>query len=376
MTAYNFPAINEIQSLAEKGPVALAGGKPVIGWFCSYIPREILLAAGLQPYRIIPAPGRAAALADSYIERNYCPYVRTCLGEALDGRYSFLDGVVFVNSCDPMRRLYDTWRYYVGGDFVHLLDLPRVGTPLAVDYFRECLAKFYDALAERFDAGISVSSLAAAIELANSIRSRLRELYNINREKGTLSSLQMHQVVAAGNILPPDTYSSLLARLIDEFAAIGAVPYEGPRILITGSIMDNPQVLELVEQCGARVVGDDLCTGTRQFWQPVVPETDPLTALSHHYLGRIPCPRMKDAGERFEHIFSLVDEFNVDGVIFYTLKFCDPHFFDVPPLKNSLSERGIPGLVLEGDFTPGTLGRVRTRIEAFVEMLQQHVGAD
>ena len=81
------------------------------------------------------------------------------------------------------------------------------------------------------------------------------------------------------------------------------------------------------------------------------------------------------AGRRFEHIFNLVDEFEVDGVIFYTLKFCDPHLFDVPLLKDRLNEKGIPGLVLEGDYTPGTLGRVRTRVEAFVEMLTQHVTA-
>jgi benzoyl-CoA reductase/2-hydroxyglutaryl-CoA dehydratase subunit BcrC/BadD/HgdB len=375
VTAFDFPAFNEIQSLAEKGPVASAAAKPVIGWFCSYTPREILLAVGLQPYRIVPAPGRAAALADSYIERNYCPYVRTCLGEALDSRYGFLDGVVFVNSCDPMRRFYDAWRYYIGGDFVHLLDLPRLDTPPAVGYFRENLVTLRDALAERFHADISGSSLAAAIELTNNIRSRLKELYRVNRQNGVLSAVQMHRIVTAGNILPPDTYSSLLARLVDEVTVIDKVPREGPRILITGSMMDNPQVLGLIEECGARVVGDDLCTGTRQFWQPIEPDGDPLTTLSRHYLERIPCPRMKGAGERFEHIFGLVDEFNVDGVIFYTLKFCDPHLFDVPPLKNSLGERGIPGLVLEGDFTPGTLGRVRTRVEAFVEMLQQHVGA-
>jgi len=65
----------------------------------------------------------------------------------------------------------------------------------------------------------------------------------------------------------------------------------------------------------------------------------------------------------------------VDGVIFYTLKFCDPFLYDVPVLKSELSVRGIPGLVLEGDYTPGTMGRVKTRIQAFVEMLGEHVRA-
>jgi benzoyl-CoA reductase/2-hydroxyglutaryl-CoA dehydratase subunit BcrC/BadD/HgdB len=85
---------------------------------------------------------------------------------------------------------------------------------------------------------------------------------------------------------------------------------------------------------------------------------------------------MKDAPKRFDHVLRMIDEFRVDGVIFYTLKFCDPFLFDVPLLKERLAEKGIPTLRLEGDYTPGTLGRVRTRIEAFIEMLRQNVRAD
>ena len=104
------------------------------------------MAAGLYPYRIVPEPARAITLADSYIERSFCPYVRSCLGQALEGHYQFLKGLVVVNSCDPMRRMYDAWRYYVGGDFITLLDLPRIDSALAVEYYRECLLKFIDEL--------------------------------------------------------------------------------------------------------------------------------------------------------------------------------------------------------------------------------------
>lgn len=146
-------------------------------------------------------------------------------------------------------------------------------------------------------------------------------------------------------------------------------------MLISGSLMENPLIVELIEQCGARVVGDDLCTGTRQFWELVEPDSDPLTALSRYYLGRTPCPRMKDAQRRFDHVFRLIDEFRADGVIFYTLKFCDPFLYDIPVLKSQLGARGIPSLLLESDYTPGTLGRVKTRIQAFIEMLRQNVRA-
>ena len=185
-----------------------------------------------------------------------------------------------------------------------------------------------------------------------------------------ISAAQVQGVVRASTVLPGDVFTELLEQLLGEIGAAGSDAREGPRVLISGSIMDNPRIIELIEQSGAIVVGDDLCTGTRQFWQLVEPDGEPLAALSRYYLSRTPCPRMKDAQKRFEHVFRLIDDFRVDGVIFYTLKFCDPFLYDVPVLKDQLAARGIPGLILEGDYTPGTLGRVKTRIEAFVEMLR------
>jgi len=366
-------SLEKIQHLTENHLEVLAhSGKPVVGWFCAYTPREILLAAGIYPYRIVPEPTRAITLADAYIERNFCPYVRSCLGEALNGRYRFLDGLVVVNSCDPMRRLYDAWRYYIGGDFISLLDLPRISYDLAVEYYRECLLGFIKELESHYRVSISGEAISGAISAHNKTRSLLKKLYQLNQDCGMpVSAVQMQSIIKAGHVLPGDTFTGLVESLLDEMGGVRRDAREGPGVLISGSIMDNPLIIELIEQCGARVVGDDLCTGTRQFWQLVEPDRDPLTALSRYYLGRTPCPRMKDAQKRFDHVFKLMDDFQAVGVIFYTLKFCDPFLYDIPVLKSQLVARGIPSLMLEGDYTPGTLGRVRTRIEAFIEMLRE-----
>jgi len=369
-----FASLDKIQNLAEHHlEIVASSHKPVVGWFCAYTPIEILLAVGLYPYRIVPEPSGAITLADSYIERSFCPYVRSCLGEALDGRYRFLDGLVVVNSCDAMRRLYDVWRYYVGGDFISLLDLPRINSDLAVEYYRECLLNFIEELEAHYRVNISADRLRDAVSAHNRNRCLLKELYQLNQNCGMpVSGVEMQGIIKASTILPGETFTELMEQLLDEIGGIKGDAQEGPRVLITGSIMDNPLIIELIEQSGARVVGDDLCTGTRLFWNLVEPDNDPLTALSRYYLNRTPCPRMKDAGKRFDHIFQLVDDFRVDGVIFYTLKFCDPFLYDVPVLKSELSVRGIPNLALEGDYTPGTLGRVKTRIQAFIEMLGEH----
>jgi benzoyl-CoA reductase/2-hydroxyglutaryl-CoA dehydratase subunit BcrC/BadD/HgdB len=372
----DIPAFSELEALLKQGYAALFGGRPVLGWFCSYTPLEIIRAAGLGAYRIVPGPGHAMTRADTCIDRNFCPYVRTCLGEALEGKYKFLDGLVVVNSCDPMRRLYDVWRYNIGGDFIRLLDLPRINTETAIAYFHEGLAALAGDIAGHFGVNITESAMAAAIGERNHIRSLLRELYRANRENSMpMSASQLQRVVRAADTLPSGRFAGLLEKLVAEVRSTPGERRDGPGILISGSVLENPRIVDLVEECGARVVSDDLCTGTRGFCDDVAPDKDALTALACHYLGRTPCPRMKDARRRFDRVLAMIDEFRAEGVIFYTLKFCDPYLYDVPLLRDELAGRGIPALQLEGDFTPGTLGRVRTRIEAFIEMLRQNVRA-
>jgi benzoyl-CoA reductase/2-hydroxyglutaryl-CoA dehydratase subunit BcrC/BadD/HgdB len=372
----DIPVFSEIEALLAQAPEKLAGGRPVLGWFCTYTPLEIIRAASLGAYRILPGPGCAMTRADTVIDRNFCPYVRTCLGEALEGEYRWLAGLVVVNSCDPMRRLYDVWRYNIGGEFIRLLDLPRVNTQTAIGYFRESLATLAEEIKSYFGVKISEAGLDAAIAELNRMRSRLRELYRANRENHMpLSAAQLQSVVRAADTIPPDMFAGLLERLVAEIGATPGERRDGPNIIISGSVLENPRIVDLVEECGARVVADDLCSGTRGFRDDVAIGGDALTALARHYLGRTPCPRMKDTRRRFDSVLAMIDESRADGVIFYTLKFCDPYLYDVPLLRAELAERGVPALQLEGDFTPGTLGRVRTRIEAFIEMLRQNVHA-
>jgi benzoyl-CoA reductase/2-hydroxyglutaryl-CoA dehydratase subunit BcrC/BadD/HgdB len=377
MSGHRFAAYEEIQTLAEdyRGVIGRSD-RPVVGWFCSYTPVEILLAAGLYPCRIVPGPGQAMTRADTCIDRNLCPYVRTCLGEALEGDYKHLAGLVVVNSCDAMRRLYDAWRYYVGGDFHHLLDLPRIVSDDAAAYYGECLRRLVADIEKRFNVRITGAALAGAIAAQNRLRRLLRRLYELNRDRGLpLTAVQLQGVVRASTLLPPDVVTRPLEGLLAEIEGAAGVLSEGPRVVVTGSILENPLILELIEGCGVRVGSDDLCNGTRHFWETVAPDSDPLTALARHYLNRTPCPRMKDATKRFEHVFDMVDAFRADGVIFYTLKFCDNFLYDIPLLRERLEAQSIPSLTLEGDYTPGTLGRVKTRIEAFIEMLRQDVHA-
>ncbi|GAH18881.1 unnamed protein product, partial [marine sediment metagenome] len=127
--------------------------KPIMGWVCTYTPIEIIIAAGFYPYRILPTTD--PSLANSYLDSNFCPYVRSCLGEALGKRPEYVDNLIIVNSCDAMRRLYDAWRHYVQGTFIYLLDLPRDDSAKAIQYYKDNLQLLIGELGEKFKIKIS-----------------------------------------------------------------------------------------------------------------------------------------------------------------------------------------------------------------------------
>jgi benzoyl-CoA reductase/2-hydroxyglutaryl-CoA dehydratase subunit BcrC/BadD/HgdB len=56
-------------------------------------------------------------------------------------------------------------------------------------------------------------------------------------------------------------------------------------------------------------------------------------------------------------------------VILFIYKYCDPYGFEVPAIKSFIESSGTPVLYIEDEYSTSSLGRVKTRIEAFLEMI-------
>ncbi|MCX5912501.1 MAG: 2-hydroxyacyl-CoA dehydratase family protein, partial [Deltaproteobacteria bacterium] len=142
------------------------------------------------------------------------------------------------------------------------------------------------------------------------------------------------------------------------------------RLFIAGSVCNQAQVFDLFDDSGAAVVGDDLCTGWRYFSEDVSPNGSPIEALAGRLIRRVPCPcKHNPELDRGDDLLQRVQEARAQGVIFLLLKFCDPHAFDYPYLKDRLAAKKIPSLLLE--IEPGSmpLGALETRLKAFIETL-------
>ena len=266
--------------------------------------------------------------------------------------------------------MYDLWRYHTKIPYFHLINTPHTNTANAHNFFYEELQRFRASIEEALKCQISDASLRKANEIYNENRALLKKVYDLKREAPPLiSGVEALEIVLSSLVAPKTEHTRLLRQLVKEVAGRPDPPGEGVRLLISGSEMDNAELIGLVEDLGGNVVADDLSTGTRYFWNLVGPDADPLRAIARRYLDMIPGPFMYHHEERFQYVKEMVERYDVEGAIIFVLKFCDPHLFDAPLLLETLEASGLPVLYLEWEHTLGGIAQLRTRIEAFLEMV-------
>jgi benzoyl-CoA reductase/2-hydroxyglutaryl-CoA dehydratase subunit BcrC/BadD/HgdB len=80
---------------------------------------------------------------------------------------------------------------------------------------------------------------------------------------------------------------------------------------------------------------------------------------------------MFPSDERFNRILDLTRDFRVDGVISQIIRYCVPYAHDLPLLTERLKANGIPTLALDVEYGTSGSGQIRTRVQAFLEMLEE-----
>lgn len=347
--------------------------KKVIGYFCSYTPEEIISAAGAHPMRLFGTRGEIA-LADQHLQTYSCSLVRGALEEALSGRLDFLDGTVFPHTCDSIQRLSDVWRLNTNFRFFADVVLPvKLDTDSAQEYMVDVLRKFRRDLEKGLDDKISDESLNEAVATYNKIRDYLRTVYTLrSKNPGIVTGSDVYTIVKASMIIDRNDLVMKLPEVIENFKArdISEDVGDNKRIALVGSICDHPDIYTIIEKSGGVVVWDDLCTGSRYFEGTIETDGDPIVSIAKRYIERQICPaKHLSLTARGDHLVAMAKEHNINGFIFLLLKFCDPHAFDYPYMKEFLEKENIPSMLLEiEDQLPGE-GQLLTRFETFMHML-------
>jgi len=389
MTAQNNKGLARAKALyqnrSSRAKELKAEGKKVMGYFCLYPVLEMFTAFDIVPYRILGDMGEPITKADSCLPTIVCPFIRSALDLGLKGKYDFFDGVVMCHSCEVGEKAAHIWRIYMNPSYYHFLDTPHTVHKNAQDLFKEQIGDFQKSLEEFTGEKVSAKKIQEAVKTCNEQRALVRELYDLRKSDPPLvSGAEIIEVMVALMSTPVSEGIDLLKEVLAELRQRTDGPKKKPRrVLLWGTVIDNTALIEMIENVGASVVMDDTCVGSRAYFPLVEVTEDPLDGIAKRYLVDIKCPRtfqeaaygdtkkdyMKDLEYRFGYLKDYVKEWNADGVILQSVRYCDIHGYDTPGLQDYLNHIGLPNIYIEHDYSEGALAPLRTRVQGFLELI-------
>lgn len=351
------------------------GGK-VVGYHYTSVPEEVIAAAGLLPVMVTGDPSISTEEGDKYMEDYFCPFVRSVHNLYVTGRYDFLDLAIFTQTNDSIKRGY----YYVwtekqlglctGIPPITAFDSLHTRKYIASQYVCGRVAALKKQMEQLSGKEITEEKLKKTIKVYNENRSLLKKVADLRRaDPPRITGVEALQIIGAGFFIPKEEHNRLLKAFL---AGADTLPArDGVRIYVSGTIIDNLQLYELIESCGAVVVSEDVCTGNRYSDNLVDTSIDAVDALAERYHFKAHEGRMFPMWELVDYVKSTAQACDADGAIFNYLRWDDSHGWNYPSQRDALAAIGIPSTAFEmQDYTISGQEQLRTRIEAFLEMIR------
>jgi benzoyl-CoA reductase/2-hydroxyglutaryl-CoA dehydratase subunit BcrC/BadD/HgdB len=365
------PRIAQLKEEREKGI-------KIVGTFCLYVPDEIIFAAGAD--RIVLCGGTADTIpvAEQSLPRNICPLIKSSFGAVVDAccggnlacpHIPLVDVVVAEATCDGKKKMYEILHEYIP---TYVMDLPqKPGNPEALNYFLSELRKFGTFMEGVTGNIVSSDALRREIRSANETKRLLHRLFSLRRrDPPPITGSGILSVMQKQFFLSPEQFRKGISELCDEMEHTIPDARAGPRIMVSGCPMaaGNTKVPDIIEQKGGVIVIEESCTGTRSFWDFVDETKDPWEALAERYL-KIPCACMTPNDQRVARIVDLAKQYDVQGVVYYTLQFCHAYNIERLRVQKALKKEKIPLLAIESDYGDSDKEQIGIRIDAFLEMI-------
>lgn len=362
---------------------ARAAGAKVVGWLNYNVPEEIIHALGLIPIRLgSGADERVVELGGRFISTGTCVYVRHTTGlfaEKKDPYVKSADLVVADATCKQVFRLAEVVKHYFKVN-THVLGVPyNFAEPAGKTYFRKEVQALTHYLEKFAGSKLEQEKLDASVRLFGEIRQSLRALYQHQKKPNpAIRWREAYEVVQAGNYLDKAEYLELLELLLAELATSKRVAYgsewdDAPRLLLSGSIIPpgDHKLLDIIEQLGGRIVVDDLWSGFAQALTVQVEDASIEAIADAHLIPHASLPTLDFEGDqRLKNLKSLVREYGAEGIVYHTLRYCDAFTFKANETKRVFIDAGTPFLEIHTEYSGSDYEAIRTRIEAFVEMVK------
>lgn len=375
MLGLDSPRPEELQKLKLQG-------KKVIGYYCMFVPKEIILALDAVPIRLCSGIAATIYPSEELLPNVLCPMIKSSLGlkmSCMSPYFEACDAVVMPITCDGKAKLGEILQDYIP---TIQLNIPRRKDSAHItDFIDRELGVMIRELEELTGNKLKAGALRDAIKITQAEQKahiRLQEL-----RKGPDAPLWGRDAFLVSQTLFYDDIvrwtgevNKLCTELETRVKAGQSVADPGaPRILVTGSpmIFPNFKVPHLIEEHGGIIVADETCAGTRNIKEPVVVDewikSDMLRALTEKHILPCTCACFTPNLSRMDVLTEMVESYEIDGVCYHVLRGCLNYDIESRKIEKLLKSHGIPMLKVETDYSQEDVEQIRTRIEAFLEMI-------
>ncbi|MGZ7032692.1 MAG: benzoyl-CoA reductase subunit C [Thermoanaerobaculia bacterium] len=363
----------EVRRWKEQAP-----GRKAVGHMPTYVPRELIHAAGMLPVGVVGGGDRLEIIrGDAYFQSYICRIPRSTIELALSGRLDSLDGMLFPAICDVIRNLSGMWSMIFPQRYVHYVDLPQNFDPAVGGLFwrheLETLRRDFEQLS---GVRITDDALRASIAVYNDNRRAIRDLYAARgRQPWIFPFSESWQLLRAGNVLTPEEHTALVRSYLE--LAPGDTErrdQDRSRVVLVGMFCEQPPygLVLTLERAGCYVVDDDLLIGLRWLQEDVPAGGDPLDNLVNAYLNHsvMSASRYAPEGHRGRGLIESVERLKAEGVIFCAASFCDPALLDQPMLVAALDRQGIPHTEFKYSEDTGQFAVIREQAGTFSDSIR------
>ena len=352
-------------------------GRKVVGTFCTYTPRELIYAADAMSVSLCSTSDETVPDAEKVLPKNLCPLVKSSYGFAITDKCPYMyfsDMIIGETTCDAKKKMYELL-----GEIkdTHVMQLPHSKNNFSMELWKNELVELIKKLEEKFDVKITEDKIKEAIKLCNKERKAMKEFFNLAKlNPSPIKGADMHEALYSSNFkfdreLYINEIKSLTNSLKEKYDK-GETPFKKgtPRILITGcptgGLVDK--IVKQLEEAGSSVVCFENCVGTKNFEMLVDEDKEPIDAIAERYLN-IPCSIMTPNDDRMNRIKEYIKDYSVDGVVDVTLTACHTYAIETEKVRRAVESCGKSYLAVETNYSNSDAGQLKTRLEAFVEML-------
>lgn len=355
-----------------------AQGKKAIGVMPYYAPEELVFAAGMVPMGMWGTNKKNIKEAKEYCASFYCSLAQLDLEMLLDGTLDDLDGVIMTTLCDTLRPMSQNIRVSMaklGKMPTIFLAHPQNRRPeYGIQYTISQYRNVKEQLEEISGAKITDEALKNAIKVYNQSRAERRRFVKLAGEHPeAVSAVNRSAVLKASYFMLKDEYTEALKALNDELEALPESDWKGVRIVTSGIICDNPDLLQILDDNQIAIAMDDVAHESRSFRTDAPEEGDPMRALAQQFADLdyevLLYDEASEQNRRAEYVASLVRDYNAQGVVVFMQNFCDPEEMEYPSLRQELDKQNIRHIRLGIDHQMRDFGQAKTALQAFADVI-------